>query len=322
MNEILQVCDPHFHLWNTHERPNPNLGDAVQTDLPVYLAADYAHDTSQLPAPLKLASAVHVETIVGQMEGGFPLDSVAETKWVCEQLAAMEAQLPFAVVAYVHLARDIVHTDLSLAQHLAQSKGRLRGVRMILNHHPHNPDLTWPQVEHGDFLSSNLFREGIALLGENNLSFDLQCNPLQLEGAAEVFRNYPDTPVILNHLGLLHDGEDAAYEDMWRDGLRALAACPHSFVKLSMLWFARTGFHENVEAEAKVRELVREVIDIFGCQRCMFASNFPVDRIMGIDIQTLYTKFLDWTADLSDSDRSALFHDTAVHAYRLRELRI
>ena len=70
-------------------------------------------------------------------------------------------------------------------------------------------------------------------------------------------------------------------------------------------------------AEAKVRDLVREVIDLFGCDRCMFASNYPVERVQGIGIKTLYGKFLEWTADLSNSDRSALFHDTAIRAYNL-----
>ena len=62
---------------------------------------------------------------------------------------------------------------------------------------------------------------------------------------------------------------------------------------------------------------MQEVIELFGCDRCMFASNFPVDRIMGIPVETLYGKFLEWTVDLADAERAALFHDTAVRAYRL-----
>ena len=85
MSQPLQVCDPHFHLWDLNQRPNPNLGTAVEESLPAYLAADYLEEMGRLPAPLELSSSIHVETVVGQMEGGFVLDTVGETRWVCEQ---------------------------------------------------------------------------------------------------------------------------------------------------------------------------------------------------------------------------------------------
>ena len=72
----MKVCDPHFHLWDIHERPNPNIGTAVEESLPAYTATDYLADMRQLPAPLELASSVHVETVVGQMEGGAVIDAV------------------------------------------------------------------------------------------------------------------------------------------------------------------------------------------------------------------------------------------------------
>ena len=311
------VCDPHFHLWDICERPNLNLGEGTNQTLPVYLAEDYAHDMSTLPEPLKLTSAVHVETVVGQMVGGFPLDTVEETAWVRNQLESGEENLSFGIVGYVHLARDATESEQMLAQHLAAAGGRFRGVRMILNHHPNNPGLTWPQIERGDFVQSSIFQEGIALLGEKELSFDLQCNPHQLEDSANVFRKYPQTRVILNHLGLMHDGEDDAHEQIWREGMQALSEVPHVYVKLSMLWFARNIFHQNAEEEAKIRDMVREVMDLFGSDRCMFASNYPVEKVQGISIETLYSKFLNWTEDMSDTDRSSLFHDTAARVYKI-----
>ena len=313
----MKVCDPHFHLWDISERPNLNLGEGTNQDLPSYRAEDYARDMSTLPGGLDLSSVVHVETVVGQMEGGFPLDTVEETTWVCNQLAPGEANLPFGVVGYVHLARDTAESEQMLDQHQEAAGGRFRGVRMILNHHPENPNVTWPQVERGDFVHDRVFQEGIALLGERGLSFDLQCNPHQLEDSAVVFGKYPQTRVILNHLGLMLDGEDEAHEDTWRAGMRALSEVPHVYAKLSMLWFARKNFHQDAGEEAKIKDMVREVIDMFGVDRCMFASNYPVEKVMGISIETLYSKFSDWTADMSDAERLALFHDTAVHAYNL-----
>ncbi|MBT3343845.1 MAG: amidohydrolase family protein [Gemmatimonadetes bacterium] len=311
----MRLCDPHFHLWNVHERPNPNLGGAVEEQQPVYLPADYLGDMARLPEPLQLASSVHVETVVGQAPGGAVIDTVGETRFVCEQMEPTGH--PMGIVAYVHLARSAEETGKVLDDHAAAAGGRLRGVRMILNHHPDNPDLTWPQVEHGDFLRDPVFAESLQLMGERGLSFDLQCNPHQLMDAAATFGAHPTTPVIIDHLASFHDGEDDAYADMWREGLRAVAELPHVHLKLSMLFFGAGAYHSDATREAKARDLVLEAIEIFGADRCMFASNYPVDRIQGFDVPTLYGQFLDWTKNLSEVDRAALFHDSAARVYRM-----
>ncbi|MFT5367148.1 MAG: putative TIM-barrel fold metal-dependent hydrolase [Candidatus Latescibacterota bacterium] len=317
INMDLPVCDPHFHLWNIHERPNLNLGDAVQNNLPIYLAEDYAQDMDTLPAPLKRVSGVHVETVVGQMEGGFPLDTVEETTWVCNQLTPSESQYPFAIVGHVNLAQDTAQSEALLHQHIEASQNRFRGVRMILNHHPDNPALTWPQVEHGAFLHDPLFSAGIALLGKHNLSFDLQCNPHQIQDAVNVFQKHPETRIIVNHLALLPDGSDEATEQRWHNGLKALSELPNVFMKLSMVFFAQKGYHQDPVKEDKIKNMVQEAIDLFGCNRCMFASNYPVDKLQGVSMNTLYSLFLKWTEDLSNTERTALFHDTAAQAYNL-----
>ena len=314
----MRHIDPHFHLWDLGERPNPNLGPDVERDLPVYHAADYLRDMGRLPPSLELAASVHVETVVGQMEGGFPLDEVAETRFVRDQMEPTGR--PFAIVAYAHLARDPRHTEQVLDRHLAAAGERLRGVRMILNHHPGDPALTWPQVERGDFLGDPVFRESLALLGERGLSFDLQCNPHQLAGAAAAFADCPGTPVVIGHLASFHDSGDPGYERMWREGLAQMAALPHVSMKLSMVFFCAPGYHQDASQEARAKDLVRQAIEIFGAGRCMFASNYPVDGVQGIDVPTLYGRFLDWTADLPPADRASLFYDTAARVYRLEDL--
>ena len=304
----IPLCDPHFHLWDLAARPNPNLGEVM----PAYRADDYFQDLGALPAQLQRVSGVHVETVVGQTPGGAIVDTVAETQWVHDQLAPTDQ--PFGIVAYLHLARDTTAAEQTLAAHLAAAGNHLRGVRQILNHHPDNPDLTWPQVEDGVF-THPLFREGLALLQRHNLAFDLSCNPHQVADAIAVLRDFPNIPVITNHLGFLHDGEDQTHEDLWRKSMTALAELPNVHMKLSMPWFARDGFHKDPTKEAKIGEIVRELIELFGCNRCMFASNYPVDKLKGISINYLYTKFLEWSADLSDDERLTLFHDTATKAY-------
>ncbi len=270
-----------------------------------------------MPGSLRIASSVHVETVVGQMDGGHRLDAVGETRWVSEQMEPTETEHPFGIVGYVHLARDVANTERMLERHAEAAMGRFRGVRMILNHHPSNPDLTWSQIEHGEFMESQIFRESISLLGDKSLSFDLQCNPHQLTEAAEALRDIPQTTIILDHLGHIHDGEDDAHEQLWREGMQALCELTHVHVKLSMLWFGCAGFHEDADKEAVVQQHVLETIERFGCERCMFASNYPVEKVQGINLHRLYEMFDAWVAHLPDSDRVSLFHDTAARAYRM-----
>ncbi len=305
---VLPLCDPHFHLWDVPNRPNPNLGNDS-----TYLASDYQRDMDLLPAPLQRVSGLHVETVVGQMPGGAAVDTVDETRWVCQQLQPLGQ--PFGIVAYVHLGRDAPEVERTIAQHREVSEGRLRGVRMILNHHPDRPELTWPQVEHGAFFAQPNFGRGLALLQRSELAFDLSCHPHQVADAVAALGAVPDLRVAINHLGFLLSGSDAEHQALWRRSLRALAELPNTYMKLSMLWFGCHDYHRDSTKTAFVHDRVRETIDLFGVERCMFASNYPVDRFKDIDIPTLYGQFLSWSAEYSRDEQIDLFHDTALRAY-------
>ena len=127
----------------------------------------------------------------------------------------------------------------ALDAHAAAARGRLAGVRMIVNHDAADASLTWPQVEHGDFVSPGAadggaahaaFAAGLAALAARGLSFDLQCNPPQLAPAAALFAATPGLRVVVNHLGVPRlgrgAGADAAVLATWRAGMAALAANP------------------------------------------------------------------------------------------------
>ena len=300
----LQLCDPHFHLF----RPNPNLGK-VET----YVATNYAVDMEKLPAELKRVSGLHVETVVGQMPGGAIIDSVDETRWVCSQLSDLKE--PFGIVAFVHLARPAKIVESEIEEHLKITTDKLRGIRMILNYHSTDPSLTWSQVEHDQHTSDTQFHNSLGLLSERNLSFDLSCHPHQVDDAIKALSKEPDLRVVVNHLGFLRNGEDHTHEELWRKSLHRLAELPNVYMKLSMLWFARHNFIIDPNEKQFVRDRVLETVEIFKPDRCMFASNYPVDRARDIDISTLYGLFLEWTNDFSRNEREALFHDTALRAY-------
>ena len=148
------ICDPHFHVWDTRAAPNPNLG-ACGTALPVYAIADYVAEATA--GGLTLDSAVHVETMVGQVDGGFKLDAVAETGRVSADFASPSwwGGRPAAIVPFVHLGRDDAAAVLDA--HVAASASvsgapRVVGIRMILSWDDEVPALCWPQVGTGEYL--------------------------------------------------------------------------------------------------------------------------------------------------------------------------
>jgi len=134
---------------------------------------------------------------------------------------------------------------------------------------------------------------------------------------------------VLDHLGhpryLGGDSEDEAKIFEWKEGMRALAELPQVHVKLSMLGYAVPGWHMDTRKAELAKSLVRWVISTFGANRCMFATNWPVDGFgdgghsssNGLDIPTLYAHFAEWVADLPEADRQALFHKTAEAFYRI-----
>lgn len=259
-----------------------------------------------------MTSLVHVETIdEGDPEG--------ETAW----LRKLDVQMPCKIVCFVDLAT--ADAPAALAR---QAAAGCVGVRHILNHEP-----SWPNVRE-DLLASAAFRANYARLADRGLSFDAQLNPHQMAAFAELAAAHPGVPVMLNHLGCLAlaaagdalvtpeehraiKAADDAATATWRAGMAKLAALPHVHVKLSMLPYTLAGWEADAEKEAVVEGLVREVVSLFGPDRCCFASNYPVDKLDGVDAATMYAKFRAFTADLPADAQRALFHDTAARFYKV-----
>jgi predicted TIM-barrel fold metal-dependent hydrolase len=132
----------------------------------------------------------------------------------------------------------------------------------------------------------------------------------ELEEAAVVVRAHPGIPVVLNHTGFPWDRSETGL-DLWRRGMRALAASPHCYCKLSCLCLpdGTWDFESN-------RRVVLEAIEMFGVERCMFASNFPVDGLR-VTFRQMFDDFKRMTRECSDAERRALFHDNAARFYRL-----
>ena len=224
-------------------------------------------------------------------------DALAETQWL--QSLADEDGLPQAIVAFAAL--NDPDLDAALEAH-AESRN-VRGIRHIANWHA-DPRRTYTPR---NLLDDPAWVRGYGRLARHELSFDLQIYPGQMVRAADIAARHPGVPVILNHMGMPLDSDLGE----WRGGLAALAALPHVSVKVSGL-----GFADRDWTDAAMRPLVLEVIDRFGTDRVMFASDFPTDRLFNSYGRQM--AFYDTvTRDFSADERDALFAHNAERIYRI-----
>jgi predicted TIM-barrel fold metal-dependent hydrolase len=298
----MQVVDPHIHLWDlkTHHYPwlaNPGtsfVGDArdLKHD---YLISDLLRDAE----PIQVLKLVHVDA------NHDPADPVEETRWL-QHVADNEGHgMPNAIVAGADLSASADKVHEVLEGHAAFAN--TRGVRQILNVHAK------PLYDYvgRHYMREPQWRQNFALLKKYSLSFDLQLYPSQMNEAAALAQEHPDTQFIVNHAGMFVDRSSVEGFRAWRAGLRALAACPNVAVKISGL--AMFDHQWNVES---FRPYVLETIDGFGCDRAMFASNFPVDRLFAT-YEGLWNAYASIVGDLSGTEKHALFISNAERIYRI-----
>lgn len=293
-----RIVDAHHHLWDLGRGYNyPWLQDAPSGEgllgdiAPIardYKLAAYRLDTSNY----ELVKSVHIEAV--------PADAVEETRWL--QGVAETGGFPHAIVARVELQKP--DAERSIAEH--RRFATLRGIRHIVNFHA-NPK--WSFTDH-DFLQDDAWLKGFPLLRKYDLSFDLQLYPGQMKAAARLARDNPETQVILNHTGMPVE-RDTGGIAAWRNGMKALAACENVAAKISGLGMVDHGWNT-----ASIRPFVLETIEIFGVERAMFGSNFPVDRLYG-SFDALYGAFEAIVSGFSDTEQAKLFHDNARRFYRI-----
>jgi predicted TIM-barrel fold metal-dependent hydrolase len=154
------------------------------------------------------------------------------------------------------------------------------------------------------------WRAGFALLARHRLRFDLQTPWWHLGEAAQLARDFPGTQIVLNHTGL---PADRTVEGIaaWREKMAVLAQCPNVALKISGL-----GVPGRPWTAGANRDIVLTTIDLFGVDRCMFASNFPVDGLCGT-FDAIYSGFQEIVRGFSPPDQRSLFHDNAIRIYSM-----
>ena len=319
----LPICDPHHHLWH-----RPNLPDRPGTR---YLLEELLQDTG---GGHRIVQTVFMECMSMYRKGGpQEMRPVGETEFV-QGIAAQSASGQYGTT---RVAAGIVgHADLTLGAavapvleaHIAASRNRFRGIRHSSTWDASADIRSYMNPPKGLLLDSK-FRQGFACLQKYSLSFDAWLYHTQLTELTDLARAFPNTSIIVNHIGgPLGIGpyagkRDEVFKD-WKRGIAALAPCLNVVVKLGGLGMPMCGFGWNeratppnsTELAEAMAPYYQTCIELFGANRCMFESNFPVDKV-SYSYTVMWNAFKHIAKSLSTKERSALFRDTAVRVYRL-----
>ncbi|WP_211869514.1 amidohydrolase family protein [Neoroseomonas terrae] len=313
------IIDAHHHLW---DRPGWR-----------YLADDFARDIAQ--GGHNILASVYVQArAMLRARGAEELRPVGETEFA----AGMAAMSESGGYGPTHICAGIVgFADLRLGAavrpvleaHIRAGGGRFRGIRHIAAWDP-DPTMLNPAYQPGQhMLLDPVFRAGFAELAPLGLSFDAWLLHPQLDDLVDLARAFPGTAIVLNHIGgplaigrYAGRREEARLE--WAGAMQRLATCPNVHVKIGGLSMRMLGFGfeaqerpaSSAERAQIWRPYVQTCIELFGAQRCLFESNFPVDK-GAVGYGVLWNAFKRLAAGASAQEKDDLFWRTAARVYRL-----
>ncbi len=311
----LAICDPHHHLWK-HPRST-------------YLTADLLADTGAH----RVDETVFVECSSAYRESGpEPLRPVGETDFV-ERLAAENetagttTKMAAGIVSFADLTLGTAVREV-LEGHVEASP-RFRGIRHASAWDPSDQIRRSHTAPPEGLLGHDGFRQGFAELGRMGLSFDAWLFHPQIPELTPLARAFPDVPIVLDHVGGPlgigpYAGKRADVYEAWQPAISELATCPNVSVKVGGMTMPINGFewHKretppgSVELAEALSPWYLHVIDRLGPDRCMFESNFPVDRA-SCSYTVLWNAFKRLSSGYSARERDELFRGTARRFYRL-----
>ena len=313
----LPICDPHHHLWDHAQ--SRYLLDELLVDV------DSGHN---------VVSTVFMEcAAMYRASGPNALRPLGETEFV-NGIAAMsasggygEGRMCAAIVGFVDLTLGAAAGD-ALDAHMAAS-GRFRGIRHASGWDASDTVRNSHTNPMQGLLADETFRAGFRELGKRGLTFDAWLYHTQLPELVDLARAFPHQPIVLDHFGGPlgigpYQGCRADIFERWKTDVATLAECSNVVAKLGGLVMPINGFgfHKrdkpatSDELVAATRDYYLHMIDCFGPDRCMFESNFPVDK-QSCSYPVLWNSFKKIAAGCSASEKAALLHDTAVRVYRV-----
>jgi predicted TIM-barrel fold metal-dependent hydrolase len=325
----LPICDPHHHLWDYPDTMPEERVSPSARPMRHYLMNDLIND---IPGGHNIVKTVFIQCSSMYRKDGPPeMRPVGEVEFV----QGIAAQAASGQYGHTEIAAGIVgFADLMLGAgaapvleaHIATARSRFKGIRYMATWDATIPS-SFPVPPH--LLLDAKFREGFECLRRYGLSFDAWMYHTQLSDLVSLARAFPDVPIILNHIGgPLGTGPYAGKQDevfaLWKKGIADLATCPNVTVKLGGLGMPRIGFGwserptppGSIELAKQIEPHFYFCIEKFGVGRCMFESNFPVDKV-SYSYTVIWNAFKRMTKGFSPRERASLFHDTAVKEYRL-----
>jgi predicted TIM-barrel fold metal-dependent hydrolase len=291
------TVDAHHHIWRQADLPwlqGPTLPrifgdyDAIKRDYPI---EEYLAD---------IAGAGVVRSVY--VQPNWPKDrAVDEVRWV--QSIADRHGFPHAIVGFADLSDDGAAATLE-----AQSAFPLmRGIRQQIHWHA-NPQYRF--ADRPDIPDDPAFRRNLARLQDYGWLFELQIFAAQMAAGARLAASLPGLVLVLEHAGMPED-RSVDGRRRWREGLRRLADQPNVHTKLSGL-----GTFIRRNDPAHIAEVVAETVELFGAERCVWGSNFPVEKIW-TDCSSILDAFNAAISHLPKSQQRAILHDNAVQLYGL-----
>ncbi len=303
-------------------------------DIPRYLLDELLAD---LKSGHNVIGTVYMECgAMYRADGPEPQRCVGETEFV-NGIAAMTASGLYGdvracagIVGHTDFRQDPDVVEDVLRSHIAAAHGRFRGIRQSCSWDA-DPGVLGPlhgRVPEGLYRDPK-FREGFKVLHKLGLSFDAWLLEPQLPDLIDLARAFPDTTIVCDHVGTplgiaAYAGKRDERFGVWRNNLRELAKCQNVVVKLGGLPMPFAGWRKRMAEPLLASEMlaaqwkpyIRTCIGFFGPSRCMFESNFPVDRF-GADYVALWNAFKRLAGNYSASEKTALFSGTAARVYRL-----
>lgn len=315
------IIDPHHHLWKKRFGRD-------------YLLEDLWQDTR---SGHNIRKTIFVECRAFYLKDGpehlRPLGETGFISELAQQSLQQEddAQIA-AIVAHANLmlgGDDPGKLDEVLAAHNDICKGLFRGIRHAGARDSRPEDLLIPGPAPAYLYGRENFRQGLRQLGKQNLVYDTWHYHHQNEDFYELARAVPDTTMVLDHFGTplgvgIYRGASNEIFERWKEDIREIARCPNVYAKLGGLAMPDNGFGwdrreqppSSDEFVAAQKKYYLHTIDCFGPERCMFESNFPVDRL-SMSYPVVWNGFKKMVADFSEDEKQAMFHDTAARVYQL-----
>ncbi len=316
----MPIIDPHHHLWDRvggtryllDELLADTTGHNVRQTVFVECNSMYRADA---PEHLKyIGETEFVRGIAAQSNHG--------------QYGDMRVATGIVSMADLLLGAEVQET---LEAHIAASPDTFRGIRYKTAWAGEGVDPVPGGTKDAEIMKSSRFSEGFSMLGRYDLSFDAWLLHPQLDELAAIAGRFPDTTIVLDHLGgpigvgpYAHNRTEV-FRD-WHSGLSRVAEHENVFLKVGGIQMPINGFgwHENESAPTsddlllRNREWYEAAIELFGPERCMFESNFPVER-QSCSYTAVWNQFKKLSMSFTEDERAALMHDTALKVYRLPE---